>query len=170
MAAAAKTARVLRTPAESVEDLVEQQRAQRAKMKELQRRHEAEKEDLRRRQEAEMEGLRGEEAELKRREAEAHVRTDLSPVSIGDLPEPALRRILLGPSDNLGSPRSRARAGQPARGRDFRPRSHALPDNNTCTGSRGIGANRRRSAQRAGARQRRRSSNSSSTDRSTPVE
>ena len=101
MASAAKKARVLRTPADEVEDLVEQQRAQRDKMKELQRRHEAEKEDLRRRQEAEMEGLRGEEAELKRREAEAHGRTDLSPVSIGDLPEPALRRILLGPSDSL---------------------------------------------------------------------
>ena len=42
--------------------------------------------------------------------------------------------------------------------------------NNTCSGSRGTGANRRRSAQRAGARQRRRSSSSSSTDRSTPVE
>ena len=42
--------------------------------------------------------------------------------------------------------------------------------NNTCSGSRGTGANRRRSAQRAGARQRRRSSNSSSTDRNTPVE
>ena len=66
MASAAKKARVLRTPADEVEDLVEQQRAQRDKMKELQRRHEAEKEDLRRRQEAEMEGLRGEEAELKR--------------------------------------------------------------------------------------------------------
>ena len=42
--------------------------------------------------------------------------------------------------------------------------------NNTCSGSRGTGANRRRSVQRAGARQRRRSSNSSSTDRNTPVE
>ena len=75
MASAAKKVRVLRTPADSVEDLLERQRAQRDKMKELQRRHEAEKESLRRRQEAEMEGARHEEEELKRREAEARART-----------------------------------------------------------------------------------------------
>ena len=57
MASAAKKARVLRTPADEVEDLVEQQRAQRDKMKELQRQHEAA-----------MEGARREEAELRAKE------------------------------------------------------------------------------------------------------
>ena len=49
---AAKRARVLRTAADAVDNLVEQQHD---KMNELQRRHEAEKESLRRRHEAEAE-------------------------------------------------------------------------------------------------------------------
>ena len=82
----------LRTPADALEANLEAQRAYPDKMKELQRRHEAE----RRRQEAEMEGLRREEADLKRREAELRRRASLTPVAFGDLPEPALRAILLG--------------------------------------------------------------------------
>eukprot|EP01045_Picozoa_sp_COSAG04_P045926 COSAG04_NODE_16360_length_501_cov_2.980100_1_plen_89_part_10 len=81
---------VLRTPADAVEANLEAQRAQRDKMKELQRQHEAA-----------MEAARREMAELKRREAELRGRASLAPIAINDLPEPALRAILLGPSDNL---------------------------------------------------------------------
>eukprot|EP01045_Picozoa_sp_COSAG04_P007510 COSAG04_NODE_394_length_15124_cov_10.557005_16_plen_382_part_00 len=101
---AAKRARVLRTPADAADELVERQRRNEAAMEEERRRHEAEVEAaiqrLRRKHEERMGALRREEAELKRREAEARARVSVAPVTIGDLPEPALRRILLGPSDN----------------------------------------------------------------------
>eukprot|EP01045_Picozoa_sp_COSAG04_P011569 COSAG04_NODE_747_length_10615_cov_4.568372_9_plen_369_part_00 len=82
MASAAKRARVvLRTPAEALEANLEAQRAQRDKIKELQ---------------AAMDALRREEAEIRGR-------TGMGPVAIGDLPEPALRAILLTATthDNL---------------------------------------------------------------------
>ena len=81
---ARKKVRVLRTPADAVDKILDKQR-----------RHARKVEKERRRHEAAMEGLRREEAELKRLEAEARARTSLAPISLNDLPEPALRRVLL---------------------------------------------------------------------------
>ena len=116
MAAVAKKARVLRTPAAAADELVEQQRRKARELEEERRRYEAAVAEERRRHQAALEAaldeerrrhearakeLRAEASELKRREADARARASVAPVTIGDLPEPALRIILLGPSDNL---------------------------------------------------------------------
>ena len=123
---APKKARVLRTPADALAQNLEAQRAftgraaerwqkeeMEASIKWLQREHEAAIKRLERRlarkvdrargrHEDAMHALRREEAELKLREAELRARASIAPVSITDLPEPALRRILLGAAhDNL---------------------------------------------------------------------